>query len=164
MNNEASTDLRQRLSALRMIVLAMAGALVMIGAVLQIVLAPQPFEITQLAVTVGLGLLGGVVALLLAGTLIQPVERADPDPVATGMNRLQSATMLQLALTEGTGLLLVVLAFVMDLNPLAVLLGTLVAAAMVLVVAWPGQGRLRKVRQLLERDGARCPLDEQHAR
>lgn len=75
--------------------------------------------------------------------------------------RLQSATFVQMALADGSALVLFALGFVLPINAMAVLIGLLLAAAMTVLIAWPGRSRLRKARQLLERNGARCPLDEQ---
>ncbi|HIT74448.1 MAG TPA: hypothetical protein IAA98_02565 [Candidatus Avipropionibacterium avicola] len=161
MSAPTSIDLKQRLAPLRMMVMAMAGTMVVLGVIAQVILPEVELDATQLVIAVGLGLVGGVVALLTAGTFIRPLDQDEPNPLVAGLMRLQSATFVQMALADGSALVLFALGFVLPINAMAVLIGLLLAAAMTVLIAWPGRSRLRKARQLLERNGARCPLDEQ---
>lgn len=158
---ETAAVVQQRLTSLRTVVLAMGAALPIIGAIGLGVLPPAELQPTHLVLTIGIGAIGAIVAHVMTATLVQPLDRDEADPVGAGMARLQSATMTQAALAESGGLVVFALGFVLGINPILVLIGMLVSAIGVFAVAWPTpRGRLRRVRQRLEAEGASCPLDE----
>ena len=127
MSAPTSIDLKQRLAPLRMMVMAMAGTMVVLGVIAQVILPEVELDATQLVIAVGLGLVGGVVALLTAGTFIRPLDQDEPNPLVAGLMRLQSATFVQMALADGSALVLFALGFVLPINAMAVLIGLLLA-------------------------------------
>ena len=158
--SEEAVLVQQRLKSLQTVVLAMGAALPIIGVVGLVVLPPSELEPMHLVIAIGVGAAGAIVAHLMTPVLIQPLGRDTDNPVGAGMMRLQSATMTQVALAEGGGLVVFALGFVLGINPILVLIGTVVSSVGVFAVVWPARGRLRRVRRRLEFEHASCPLDE----
>lgn len=153
-------DAQLRLRSLTYVVGSLAAGDVLVGLVSLMVLPPMPFDATALLVCLAVGAIGGLVAFGLQPTLVHPVPRESPTPLADGLARLSSVTMVQASVASASGMALFALAFAFELHPLSVSAGLFVAAAAVLAVAWPAAGRLRRVNTQLERSGARVGLDE----
>lgn len=157
---ESAESVQRRLKSLQTVVLAMGAALPIIGVVGLVVLPPAELVPVHLAITVGIGAAGAILAHLMTGTLVKPLDRDERDPVGAGMTQLHSATFTQMALAEAGGMVVLALGFVLGINPILVLIGTIVSSIGVFAVAWPARGRLRRVRRRLEFEHASCPLDE----
>lgn len=159
-SSQSAVSVQQQLKSLQTIVLAMGAALPIIGVIGLVVLPESPLEPIHLIMVIGIGAIGAVVAQLATGSFVRPLDRDQADPVRAGMGQLQSATMTQMALAEAGGLVVFALGFVLGINPILVLIGMVVSSIGVFAIAWPATGRLRRVRRVLEREGASCPLDQ----
>ncbi|MGD7706424.1 hypothetical protein [Microlunatus sp. Y2014] len=160
-NDMNAATVQQQLQVLKMIMGSMAGSAIALGVVALLVL-PQDEAIVpaQLGFAILVSAIGGIAAWFLLPVIVKPLPRDITTPVGAGMARLRSLSLVQAAVCEAAAIVMLMLAFTMELNAIVVLSGLGVAAAAVMINTWPTTTRLLRVRRRLEETGARCPLDE----
>lgn len=151
---------------LRLLVAMFAGALVVLTLLTLLIVSP-PEDEAPLWV-----LLASVVPVALGGLLAQafgfrvtPLAATDApeswaSPSRTALMRLQTSTMVRLALTEAPLLLLFAATIVLPFGPWPLVVALAPGLAVMLLMAWPSRRNVGVVADRLEADGVRSGLRE----
>lgn len=153
-----------RMQSLKTMVGAMAAAPIIIGLVFGVGgILPDATIVhgTEVAVTVGLSLLGGLVSYFGVPRLLKPLEPGDrvgDSELGESLNRIQAVTPVAAALAESGFMLAIVMAFVGQYSGGALLVAAPVGALSVYFAAFPSPGRLETYKRRLESAGRRSGL------
>jgi F0F1-type ATP synthase membrane subunit c/vacuolar-type H+-ATPase subunit K len=144
------------------------AALVVITAVMAGVLPTSGYPPTWVAWALGAL---AVVSFLLSnafGYTVAPIAPGTPaaEAAIAGRTAFQSSMFTRLALSEAVAVVGLVVAFVVEPQTImTVVIGTVLALALLAWHVWPSERVIRKVEQRLDRDGGRSHLfDTLHGR
>ncbi|WP_203567937.1 hypothetical protein [Aestuariimicrobium ganziense] len=155
---------KQAVMSARIVSVTMTVAVIMISVTMFLVTSgvEGPEGLTHLLVgllvVVAFALLGRRVATM---PFVVPALRADdPQPTSTSMVRLRTSTVYAAAVAEMGAILWMAGSFVLQLNLVQTIVPMLVGALGVLWASYPTDDRVRRLVELLERDGVRSAMDE----
>lgn len=143
------------LGPLKMVVGVMAAGCAIIGVTASMIMPPpeDPPTLMQQLLPVLIPLVTAAVAWAYLSRPPKATGELAPDGQAMGL--LRTRTMMAAAITEAGGLLAFGFGFAFDFVPLAVTIAMILAAVLVLAVAWPRASRLAEWERELRRTSRR---------